>query len=67
MVKVKVTLMSAGEPEIRRLTLENDPDFSEFETRVLTLFGGIGGTFKFYWKGKIYTFVQSDNIEITDK
>ncbi|XP_048780254.2 uncharacterized protein LOC125683287 [Ostrea edulis] len=50
MVKVKVTLMSASEPEIRRITLENDSDFSEFETRVSALFVESSGTFKFHWK-----------------
>ncbi|XP_061162423.1 uncharacterized protein LOC133171651 [Saccostrea echinata] len=50
MIKVKVTLMSAEEPEIRRMTLENQPDFAEFERKVSELFGKTTGTYTLYWK-----------------
>nr|XP_022336054.1 uncharacterized protein LOC111132525 [Crassostrea virginica] len=49
-MKVKVTLMSAVEPEIRRATLENNPDFVNFKKTALELFGEIGTEFLFLWK-----------------
>ena len=55
-MKVKVTLMSAVEPEIRRATLENNPDFINFKQKALQLFGAIDTEFLFQWKGKILNF-----------
>ena len=57
-MKVKVTLMSAVEPEIRRATLENNPDFVNFKKTALELFGEIGTEFLFLWKGKNLRFFQ---------
>ena len=55
-MKVKVILMSAVEPEIRRATLENNPDFINFKQKALQLFGEIDTEFLFQWKGKILSF-----------
>ncbi|XP_062610057.1 uncharacterized protein LOC134271860 [Saccostrea cucullata] len=63
MLKVKVTLMSAGEPEIRRTTLENDPDFAELERKVSELFGETTGSFTFHWKDDEGDFITMSSSE----
>ncbi|XP_062610056.1 uncharacterized protein LOC134271859 [Saccostrea cucullata] len=66
MLKVKVTLMSAKESEIRRTTLENDPDFAELERKVSELFGETTGSFTFHWKddeGDLITMSSSEEFQ----
>ncbi|XP_061162425.1 uncharacterized protein LOC133171658 [Saccostrea echinata] len=65
-MKVKITLLSAEEPEIRRMTLENHPDFAEFERKVSELFGKTTGTFTFHWKddeGDIITMSSDEEFQ----
>lgn len=53
MMKVKVTLMSAVEPEMRRMSLGDNPDFGEFKKKVSKLFNETDTELLFQWKGKI--------------
>lgn len=54
MMKVKVTLMLAVEPEMRRMSLGDNPDFGEFKKKVSKLFNDRTDTeLLFQWKGKI--------------
>lgn len=53
MMKVKVTLMSAVEPEMRRMSLGDNPDFDEFKKKVSELFNETDAELLFQWKGKI--------------
>lgn len=50
MLKVKVTLMSAVEPEMRRMSLGDNPDFDEFKKKVSELFNETDTELLFQWK-----------------
>lgn len=49
-MKVKVTLMSAEEPEMRRLSLLDNYDFVEFKKKVSELFNKTDTELLFHWK-----------------
>lgn len=53
MMKVKVTLLSAVEPEMRRMSVGDNPDFDEFKKKVSELFNETDTELLFQWKGKI--------------
>lgn len=52
MMKVKVTLMSAVEPEMRRMSFGDNPDFGDFKKKVSELFNETDTEMLFQWKGK---------------
>lgn len=46
--------MSAVEPEMRRMSLGDNPDFDEFKKKVSELFNETDTELLFQWKGKIW-------------
>lgn len=52
MMKVKVTLMSAVEPEMRRMSFGDNPDFGDLKKKVSELFNETDTEMLFQWKGK---------------
>lgn len=71
MMKVKVTLMSAVEPEMRRMSFGDNPDFGDFKKKVSELFNETDTEMLFQWKGKTdktcnyFTYDFSTNEFIT--
>lgn len=71
MMKVKVTLMSAVEPEMRRMSLGDNPDFGDLKKKVSELFNETDTEMLFQWKGKTdktcnyFTYDFSTNEFIT--
>lgn len=70
-MKVKVTLMSAVEPEMRRMSFGDNPDFGDFKKKVSELFNETDTEMLFQWKGKTdktcnyFTYDFSTNEFIT--
>lgn len=52
MMKVKVTLVSAVEPEMRRMSFGDNPDFGDLKKKVSELFNETDTEMLFQWKGK---------------
>lgn len=50
MMKVKVTLMSAVEPEMRRMSFGDNPDFGDLKKKVSELFNETDTEMLFQWK-----------------
>lgn len=71
MMKVKVTLMSAVEPEMRRMSFGDNPDFGDFKKKVSELFNETDTEMLFQWKGKTdktcYDFSPNEFITIFKK
>lgn len=71
MMKVKVTLMSAVEPEMRRMSFGDNPDFGDLKKKVSELFNETDTEMLFQWKGKTdktckyFTYDFSTNEFIT--
>lgn len=70
-MKVKVTLMSAVEPEMRRMSFGDNPDFGDLKKKVSELFNETDTEMLFQWKGKTdktcnyFTYDFSPNEFIT--